>query len=51
MLEHLGENDAAARLMNAVEHVCASGPKTRDIGGTSSTKGVGDAVVAALGDS
>jgi tartrate dehydrogenase/decarboxylase/D-malate dehydrogenase len=48
MLEHLGENDAAGRLMNAVEQVCASGPKTRDIGGTSSTKEVGDAVTAAL---
>jgi tartrate dehydrogenase/decarboxylase / D-malate dehydrogenase len=47
MLEHLGEDDAARRLMDAVEQVCASGPKTRDIGGASSTKEVGDAVTAA----
>ena len=46
MLEHLGEADAAARLMAAVESVCRSGPRTRDIGGSASTSEVGDAVAA-----
>jgi tartrate dehydrogenase/decarboxylase/D-malate dehydrogenase len=50
MLEHLGENEAAARLMGAIEQVCASGPRTRDIGGDSSTEEVGDAVTAALAE-
>ena len=34
MLEHLGEDDAAARLMRALERVCAEGPRTRDVGGS-----------------
>jgi tartrate dehydrogenase/decarboxylase / D-malate dehydrogenase len=44
MLESLGEGDAAARLMRAVEEVCRDGPRTRDVGGTASTSEVGDAV-------
>ncbi len=46
MLDHLGETDAAARLMRAVESVCKDGPRTRDIGGSASTSEVGDAVAA-----
>jgi tartrate dehydrogenase/decarboxylase / D-malate dehydrogenase len=46
MLEHLGEADAAGRLMRAVEAVCKDGPRTRDIGGSGSTSEVGDAVAA-----
>ena len=46
MLAHLGEPDAAARLMRAVEAVCKDGPRTRDIGGSASTSEVGDAVAA-----
>jgi len=46
MLDHLGESDAAARLMRAVEAVCKGGPRTRDIGGTGSTSEVGEAVAA-----
>jgi tartrate dehydrogenase/decarboxylase / D-malate dehydrogenase len=46
MLDHLGEAEAAARLMRAVEAVCKDGPRTRDIGGTGSTSEVGDAVAA-----
>jgi tartrate dehydrogenase/decarboxylase / D-malate dehydrogenase len=46
MLDHLGETDAAARLMRAVEAVCKDGPRTRDIGGSASTSEVGDAVAA-----
>ena len=49
MLEHLGEADAARRLMAAVESVTAN-PKlhTRDLGGTATTAEVTDAVCAAI---
>jgi tartrate dehydrogenase/decarboxylase/D-malate dehydrogenase len=46
LLDHVGEHDAAARLMTAVEAVCKDGPRTRDIGGSASTSEVGDAVAA-----
>jgi len=46
MLDHLGESEAAARLMRALEAVCKDGPRTRDIGGEASTSEVGDAVAA-----
>jgi tartrate dehydrogenase/decarboxylase / D-malate dehydrogenase len=48
MLEHLGEAAAARRVMAALEEVCRSDVRTRDIGGTATTVEVGDAVVAAL---
>lgn len=48
MLEHLGEPDAAARLMRAVEAVCAAGIKTPDIGGRATTREVADAVIEAI---
>jgi tartrate dehydrogenase/decarboxylase / D-malate dehydrogenase len=48
MLEHLGEGEAAAVLMRALEDVCRSGPRTRDVGGDASTAEVGDAVAARL---
>ena len=44
MLEHLGERDAAARLLEAIESVCREGPRTRDLGGKATTAEVGDAV-------
>jgi tartrate dehydrogenase/decarboxylase / D-malate dehydrogenase len=46
MLDHLGETEAAAKLLRAVEDTCREGPRTRDIGGTASTSEVGDAVAA-----
>jgi tartrate dehydrogenase/decarboxylase / D-malate dehydrogenase len=46
MLESLGKDEAAARLMRALEAVCREGPRTRDVGGTASTSAVGDAVAA-----
>ena len=46
MLEHLGEIDAAAAVLAAFEDVCREGPRTRDVGGTATTREVGDAVVA-----
>jgi tartrate dehydrogenase/decarboxylase/D-malate dehydrogenase len=48
MLDHLGEPAAAARVMRALEAVCAGPVRTRDIGGGASTVEVGDAVLAAL---
>lgn len=49
MLEHLGEREAAARVMAALETVCRDGPRTRDLGGAAGTREVGDAVRRALG--
>ncbi len=48
MLEHLGEPEAAARLMAAVERVTASGLLTPDLGGTATTKQVTEAVCDAI---
>jgi tartrate dehydrogenase/decarboxylase/D-malate dehydrogenase len=51
LLEHLGEREAAARLMKAIEHVTADpGLHTGDLGGTAKTKDVTAAVVARLQD-
>jgi tartrate dehydrogenase/decarboxylase/D-malate dehydrogenase len=49
MLEHLREEEAAARLMQALEDVCRDGPRTRDVGGEATTREVGEAVAARLG--
>jgi tartrate dehydrogenase/decarboxylase/D-malate dehydrogenase len=48
MLDHLGEADAASRLLRALEDVCREGPRTRDLGGRASTVEVGDAVANAV---
>jgi tartrate dehydrogenase/decarboxylase/D-malate dehydrogenase len=48
MLEHLGYPDAANAIVQAIEKVLQSGPRTRDIGGTASTEDVGKAIAAAL---
>jgi tartrate dehydrogenase/decarboxylase/D-malate dehydrogenase len=48
MLEHLGEAPSAERLMRAIEHVCAAGILTPDVGGTATTAEVTEAVVAAI---
>jgi len=48
MLEHLGESEAAARLMRAVELVTGSGILTPDVGGTATTQEVTDAVIGAI---
>jgi tartrate dehydrogenase/decarboxylase / D-malate dehydrogenase len=48
MLEHLGEKDAAARLMRAIERVTAAGILTPDVGGKATTKQVTDAMVEAI---
>ncbi|OQP33207.1 tartrate dehydrogenase [Pantoea latae] len=46
MLEHLGEHDAAALIMEGVESVCVRGILTPDVGGTANTAEVTRAVVA-----
>jgi tartrate dehydrogenase/decarboxylase/D-malate dehydrogenase len=51
MLEHLGEPDAGAAIVKAIEHVLESGsdaPRTPDIGGNASTSDLGKAIAAAL---
>ena len=48
MLDHLGEADASARLMKAVEEVCAAGITTPDVGGSATTAEVTDAVIDAI---
>jgi tartrate dehydrogenase/decarboxylase/D-malate dehydrogenase len=50
LLEHLGEADAAAELMAAIETVTANPAlRTRDLGGTATTAQVTAAVCAAMG--
>ncbi|WP_265502949.1 isocitrate/isopropylmalate family dehydrogenase [Paracoccus beibuensis] len=48
MLEHLGEQAAADRLMRAVEKVCADGVLTPDVGGSANTQQVTDAICDAI---
>jgi len=48
MLEHLGHPEAAAAIVRAIETVLTDGPRTRDIGGTSSTEEMGKAIAMAL---
>ena len=50
MLEHLGETDAAADVVHAIERVLASAdaPRTPDLGGNARTMDLGAAVRAAL---
>lgn len=50
LLEHLGENEAATKLMRAIESVTADpGLHTRDLGGTARTAQVTEAVCRRLG--
>jgi len=44
MLEHVGESGAAAALMGALEAVCHDGPRTLDVGGSATTREVGEAI-------
>jgi isocitrate/isopropylmalate dehydrogenase len=49
MLRHIGENDAANRIDAALTAVLAEKKHvTRDLGGTSGTKGFSEAIVAKL---
>lgn len=49
MLDHLGEHDAAAAVVRAIEEVLARPEyRTRDLGGSASTSDCGKAIAAAL---
>jgi tartrate dehydrogenase/decarboxylase/D-malate dehydrogenase len=48
MLQHLDQDEAAGRVMAALEAVCREGPRTRDVGGEAATAEVGDAIAARL---
>jgi len=49
MLEHLGLAAEAAVILKAIEATTGSGVLTRDLGGSATTREVGDAVLAHLG--
>ena len=50
MLEHLGENEAAAAIMVAIEQVLATkAGRTGDLGGSADTQSCGKAITAAIG--
>jgi 3-isopropylmalate dehydrogenase len=44
LLEHLGYDQDAKRVRDAIEGVLSDGPRTPDLGGTASTTAVGDAI-------
>jgi len=48
LLEHLGDGVNAVRIEDAIGNALVSGVRTRDLGGASGTKEMGDAVIAAL---
>jgi tartrate dehydrogenase/decarboxylase/D-malate dehydrogenase len=48
MLEHLGLAADAARVMRAIESTTSAGILTPDLGGTATTREVGDAILARL---
>jgi tartrate dehydrogenase/decarboxylase/D-malate dehydrogenase len=48
MLEHLGHPQAAAAVMSAIAQVVKDGPRTRDMGGTASTRELGEAIASAV---
>src|SRR6478736_5007903 len=48
MLDHFGLHDEARRVEAAIETATGSGVRTRDIGGTSNTNQVTDAIITAL---
>ncbi|MFC7459512.1 tartrate dehydrogenase [Hydrogenophaga defluvii] len=53
MLQHLGQGNAAheaaaAHIVRCIEDVIATGPRTRDMGGTANTAEVGQAIAAAV---
>ena len=51
MLDHLGQPEAAAAIVRAIETVLGdpNGPKTPDLGGRASTGDLGEAIAAAIG--
>jgi tartrate dehydrogenase/decarboxylase / D-malate dehydrogenase len=50
MLEFLGEAEAHAAIVRAIEQVVAEGPRTRDLGGSASTREMGEAIARRVAD-
>jgi tartrate dehydrogenase/decarboxylase/D-malate dehydrogenase len=48
MLEHLGQPEAAAAVVRAIEQVLRDGPRTFDLGGKASTAEIGAAIAEAV---
>ncbi|HEY6023388.1 MAG TPA: tartrate dehydrogenase [Pseudolabrys sp.] len=48
MLDHLGQFDAAAAVIDAIEAVLRNGPHSQDLGGKASTEDVGKAIASAV---
>jgi methanogen homoisocitrate dehydrogenase len=48
LLAHIGDQENATRIEEAIGQVLASGMGTRDLGGTAGTREMGDAIIAAL---
>jgi tartrate dehydrogenase/decarboxylase/D-malate dehydrogenase len=49
MLDHLGETEAAAAIVKAIEQVLPEEKlRTRDLGGSANTEGCGKAIAEAL---
>jgi isocitrate/isopropylmalate dehydrogenase len=49
MLDHLGERDKAERIERAIARIVAEGKvRTYDMGGTTTTSGMADAVISVL---
>ena len=48
MLEHLGQAEAAAAVVGAIETVLANGPRTPDMGGNVKTQDVGKAIAETI---
>jgi tartrate dehydrogenase/decarboxylase/D-malate dehydrogenase len=48
MLDFLGYPQAHDLILSAIEEVLASGPKTRDLGGSANTQDVGKAIANAV---
>ncbi len=51
MLDHLGEGEAAGLVMAALQTVARDGPRTRDLGGSATTREIGDAIETSIGRS
>jgi tartrate dehydrogenase/decarboxylase/D-malate dehydrogenase len=50
MLDHLGLTNEATQVMEAIAATTAVGVLTPDLGGTATTREVGKAILARLGD-
>ena len=49
LLDHIGEPEAGTLVMDALRAVARDGPRTKDLGGTATTREVGEAIAARVG--